>query len=395
MQIKLTKSVVEKTEPEKSDLYLWDFDTPGFGVKVTPKGKRIYVAQYRISGRSRRMTIGRHGILTFEKAKEEAKTKLAEATLGADPAAIKMDLRHGPTVKELGARYVAEHAEVKKKKSSADDDRKMLENHIYPKIGNEKASTITRAHIAELHHQLKDKPYAANRMLSLLSKMFSLAEQWGYRIDNTNPCRHIQKYKEDKRKRYLSGDELSSLGATLCDAEKNETEPPAAIAAIRALLFTGARLSEILTLKHEYVNMEHGALDLPDSKTGFKTIPLSEPARQIIETQPIIEGNDYVFAGHRRGQNLVGLNRIWDRLRKAAGIPDVRIHDLRHSYASVGAAAGLGLPIIGALLGHTQASTTERYAHLSNDPLKAATELIGNKIDEAMKAEPKKIRRVK
>jgi integrase len=395
MQIKLTKALVEKTNPEKADLFLWDSEVSGFGVKITPKGKRIYVAQYRIAGQSRRITVGKHGVLTFEAAKDKAKTQLAEATLGGDPARAKIDLRHGPTVRELGARYLAEYAALHKKKSSAADDKAMLENLVYPQIGGEKAATVTRAQIAELHHGLKEKPYAANRTIALLGKMFNLAEKWGCRADNTNPCRHIEKFKEAKRKRFLSIDELSRLGAVLSDAEQKETEPPAAIAAIRALLFTGARLSEILTAQHEFYNAELGALILPDSKSGDKTIPLSSAARLIIEAQPVVEGNPFIFPGHRRGQSFVGLSHVWGRIRKTAGIADVRIHDLRHSFASVGAAAGLGLPIIGSLLGRTQASTTQRYAHLANDPLKAATELIGNRIDEAMKAEPKKIRRVK
>lgn len=395
MQIKLTKALVEKTPPESSDLFLWDTETPGFGIKITPKGKRIYVAQYRVAGISRRVTIGRHGILTIDKAREDAKARLAEAELGGDPGKAKIDLRHGPTVKELGARYLEEHAIQKKKKSSADDDKSMLENHIYPSFGSEKVSTITRGQISDLHHSLKDKPYAANRVLALLSKMFALSEKWGYRQDNTNPCKHVEKYKEMKRKRFLNSDELSALGKALSDIEKDGSEPPQALAAIRLLIFSGCRLSEILTLKWSYINWDLDALFLPDSKTGAKTIPLNGPARLILENQPVIEENEFIFTGHRESQHLVGLGHIWQRIRERAGIPDVRIHDLRHSYASVGAAAGLGLPQIGALLGHTQASTTERYAHLSTGTLKAATELIGERINEAMRAEPQKIRRVK
>lgn len=395
MQIKLSKAIVEKTPATSGDQFLWDTETPGFGVKITPKGKRIYVAQYRVAGLSRRVTIGRHGILTIDKARDDAKARLAEAELGGDPGKAKIDLRHGPTVKELGARYLEEHAGQKKKKSSADDDKGMLDNHIYPAFGSEKAATVTRGQISALHHSLKDKPYAANRVLSLLSKMFSLAEKWGYRKDNTNPCKHVQKYKETKRKRFLNADELSRLGKVLSDIEKDKSEPPQAVAAIRMLIFSGCRLSEILTLKWAYINWDLDALFLPESKTGAKTVPLNGPARLILENQPVIEGNDYVFSGHRNGQHLVGLGHIWQRIREKAGIPDVRIHDLRHSYASVGAAAGLGLPQIGALLGHTQASTTQRYAHLSTGTLKAASEMISGKIDEAMKAEPRKVRRVK
>lgn len=395
MQVKLTKKIVEDTDPKPIDLFLWDKETPGFGVKITPKGKRVYVAQYRVAGRSRRVTLGKHGILTIDKAREEAKDRLAQATLGGDPGAEKIDLRHGPTVKELGARYLSEHAEQKKKVSSAKGDRWLLDRVIYPRFQSEKAAMIDSVAIADFHHSLRARPYVANRAIALLSKMFNLAEKWGYRPDNSNPCRHVEKFREQKRRRFLDADELGRLGMILVKTEREETEPPEAIAAIRLLIFTGARLGEILTLKWEHINWELGALVLPDSKTGFKTIALSGPAREVLEALPVIEGNPYVFPGHRREQHFVALGHIWERIRKAAKIPDVRLHDLRHSYASVGAASGLGLPIIGALLGHSDVATTARYAHLQQDPLKAAAELISGKIDKAMKAKPKKLRRVK
>jgi integrase len=199
------------------------------------------------------------------------------------------------------------------------------------------------------------------------------------------PCRHIERYKEQKRRRFLNIEELARLGAALAKAETENSEPPMAIAAIRLLIFTGARLSEILTLKWEYVRWEIGALLLPDSKTGFKAIQLSAPARQLLEAIPVVDGNPHVIIGKKRGQRFVGLQSIWERIRDEAALPDVRLHDLRHSFASVGAAAGLGLPIIGALLGHSDMATTHRYAHLAADPLKAAAELIAGKLNEALK----------
>jgi integrase len=393
--VKLSKAIVEKTAPEAKEVFLWDSELRGFGCKITPAGKRVYVAQYRINGRVRRLTIGRHGTLTIEQARKRAGDDLAKATLGSDPQAQKLDLRHGPTLRELGIRYLSEHAEQKKKKSSAAGDRWLLDKVIYTRFENEKVSEVTRADVAEFHHSLKDRPYIANRSIALLSKMLSLAEAWGYRADNTNPCRHVEKFREAKRRRFLSVEELGRVGAALAEAEKNETEPAEAIAAIRLLLFTGARLSEILTLEWSFVDWKLGALVLPDSKTGFKTIALNAPAREVLEKLPVLEGNKYVLPGHRKHQHFVSLGHIWDRIRKTAEIPDVRIHDLRHSYGSVGAAAGLGLPVIGALLGHTEASTTQRYAHLAQDPLKAATEMIGQRIDKALRTKPKRLRRVK
>lgn len=396
MRVKLTKALVEKTPPDKlKDLYLWDSETPGFALKITPKGKRVYVVQYRVTGVSRRVAIGRHGILTIDQARDAAKTKLAEAELGGDPAEAKISLRRGPTIRDLGARYLTEHAALKKKESSADDDSTMLERHIYPAIGSLKVASVTRGQIADLHHGMKDKRYAANRVLSLLSKMFNLAEAWGYRPLNTNPCAHIERFKEQKRKRFLSVEELARLGQVMSVVETDGSEPQTAIDAIRMLIFTGCRVNEILTAQWPYVDWDMQVLILPDSKTGSKTIPLSAPAIQTLKSRPVIEGNPYIFQGYRTGQHFVGLFDVWQRIREKAGIPDVRLHDLRHSYASVGAAAGLGLPIIGALLGHADAATTQRYAHLATDPLKAAAEAIASRIDEAMKKDPKKLRRVK
>jgi integrase len=395
MKIKLTKEIVEKTEPGATDLFLWDSELPGFGCKITPNRKRTYVAQYRApDGRTRRLSLGRHGVVTIDQARKKAKEKLGAAALGEDPATEKLEARHSPTIEDLGKRYLAEHA-TKKKASSAGNDKWLLDKIIYPRIGTIKTLTISRTDVAKLHHDLREKPYIANRTLALFSKMMNLAEAWGERPDNSNPCRHVEKFKETKRRRFLSTEELGRLGNVLSTVEQTETEPAEAIAAIRLLIFTGARLSEILTLRWEYVSWEFEALVLPDSKTGSKTIPLSGPARRILENLPSIEGNPYVLPGHRHGQHLVALGHIWNRIRAAAEISDVRLHDLRHSYASVGAASGLGLPIIGALLGHTQASTTQRYAHLAQDPLKAAAELISTKINAAMKEKTKKVRMVK
>lgn len=403
MKTKLTKDLVEKVKPRKKDLLIWDTELPRFGVKITPAGRRVYIGQYRgIDGRIRRLTFGQHGMVTIDQARKKAREKLGAAALGEDPAAEKMEARHSPTIRELGERYMTEHAS-KKKATSQSNDRWLLDRAIYPNLGTLKALTIGRPDVAAVHHKLKNRRYVANRALALLSKMLTLAEKWNLRPDGSNPCRHVEKYKEAKRRRFLSAEELARLGAVLAKAETEEAKkgsknvvvlPPAAIAAIRLIIFTGARLSEILTAQWEHVNLELSALLLPDSKTGFKSIPLNAPAREVLDTLLVIKGNPYLVPGLKQGTHLVSLGHMWNRIRKAAEIPDVRIHDLRHSYASVGAAAGLGLPIIGALLGHVDQATTQRYAHLQADPLLAASELIGKKIDQAMKATPK-IRRVK
>jgi integrase len=214
--------------------------------------------------------------------------------------------------------------------------------------------------------------------------MLNLTETWGERPANSNPCRNIEKYRERKRERFLSEGELARLGAALAEAEKQVSESPSAVAAIRLLALSGARLNEILTLRWEHVDFERGCLRLSESKTGAKTIHLSPPALALLASLPRIEGNPHVLPGMKAGAHLVNLEKPWRRIRAAATLPDVRLHDLRHSFASFGAGAGLGLPVIGALLGHTQAATTQRYAHLAADPLKQASDLIGGRIAAAL-----------
>lgn len=202
---------------------------------------------------------------------------------------------------------------------------------------------------------------------------------------HSNPCRFVEKYKEQKRERYLSGEELARLGQVLGEAEQDEM--PSAILAIRLLMFTGCRLSEILTLKWEQVDFEKGVILLPDTKNGYRMVPMPGVAIDLLINAPRV--NNYVCFGDKENGHLIGLPKIWRRIRAKASLEDVRLHDLRHSFASVAAAANMGLPIIGKLLGHSQAQTTQRYAHLALDPLKAASEEIARRIDEAMKMKPK------
>jgi integrase len=247
-----------------------------------------------------------------------------------------------------------------------------------------KVKAVTRVDIAQLHNAMRQTPGAANRTLALLSKMLNLAEKWGLRLDGTNPCRHVEKYPERKLERFLTADELARLGETLLQAEQTRTELPSALAALRLLLFTGCRLSEILTLRWDYVDLDAKCLRLPDSKTGAKTVYLSEPALEVLNSIERTSGNPFVIAGARPSSHLINLRKPWGRIRAKADLPDVRIHDLRHSFASVAVAGGLSLPTIGALLGHSQPATTHRYAHLAGDPLREATNLIGRRLATAL-----------
>lgn len=383
-KLKLTKRAVEAAKPVDRDIILWDNELKGFGCKITPKGKRVYFAYYRTrEGRQRRPTIGVHGATTCEKARETAREWLADRD--SDPSGERQARKDAPIVAEFARRYMEQHAETKKRAKSVDNDRRMLDRFILPAFGNRKLAEVTREDVWKLHHRLEGTPYQANRVLALISKMFNLAERWGLRPDGTNPCKHVARYRERKRGRFLSEAELARLSQVLAEAEQTCTETPVVIAAIRLLLFTGARLSEILTLGWEHVDVEGECLRLPDSKTGPKVVYLPPAALEILAGLEHHEDNPYVIAGAKLGKHLINLQKPWSRIRAKAGLDDVRIHDLRHSFASMAVAGGLSLPVIGALLGHTQPATTARYAHLADDPLKRAANLTGARIAAAMK----------
>ncbi len=382
---KITKKRVESIKPGDRDVFEWDDELRGFGVRIKPSGVRSYIIQYRNRfGRSRRLTVGKHGRLTAEEARKEARLLLSEVERGGDPAADRAIVRNAPTVAEFAARYMTEYAPGKKKPSSIETDRINLRCHILPAFGNLTVAAITRADVVRLHQGMKDTPGAANRTLALISHMLNVAEKWGLRPDGANPCRHVEKYKPGKRERYLSSAELARIGRVLAEAERTGTERPNAVAAIRLLILTGCRRSEILTLRWEHVDFENRRLRLPESKTGAKIIHLNAPTLEVLNgLNPKPSG--WVIPGAKEGTHLVNLTKPWHRMRERAKLEGVRLHDLRHSFASVGVSGGLSLPVIGALLGHSQADTTARYAHLAADPLQQATNMIGERIAAAMK----------
>ncbi len=386
MQAKITKSAVDRVKPGTRDTFLWDLELRGFGLKVTPAGSRIYVLQYRCdSPRLRRYTIGRHGSpWTPEQARQEAKRLLGIIANGVDPADHRTNRKAAPSIAELAKRFLAEHVEYKTKPKTGKEYRRVLDKIILPALGRRRVAEVTRAEIQMLHHSLRDTPYQANYALRVLSTMFNWAERQGIVSDGSNPCRHVQKYRENKRERFLSESELARLGETLNKFEREGGASQAVIAAIRLLTLTGARLSEILTLRWEHVNFDRSVLRLSDSKTGPKTIYLNAPAVELISQLPRIENNPYVIPGQKDGARLINLGKPWRLIRTEAKLDDVRLHDLRHTFASIGAGVGLGLPVIGALLGHTQAATTQRYAHLADDPLRQGVDLIGKKITDAL-----------
>jgi integrase len=383
---KLTKRFVESLEPNSlKDYVVWDTELTEFAIRIWPSGRKVYFVRYRTKeGIKRYKTLGQHGKITAEQARAKALQYFSRVQKGDDPVAEEVTLRRAPAVVELADRYMAEHSLVKKKPGSIRPDAYNLRCHVLPALGTKKVLAVTRTDIASLHHAMRATPGAANRVLSLLSKMFTLPEQWGLRPEGSNPVRHIQRYRERRFDRFLSAEELARLGEVLAEAERTQTEYASAIAAIRLLIFTGTRLSEILQLRWQQVDFDHACLRLPDSKTGAKLIYLSPPALEVLYSIERHESNPYVIVGREPYSHLVNLRKSWGRIRARAGLSDVRIHDLRHSFASVGVALGLSLPIIGKLLGHNHATTTQRYAHLAADPVKDAVDKIGTTIAVAL-----------
>ena len=389
--IKLTKRNVDAAQPVGKDVFLFDEDLIGFGLKITPTGRKVYTVQYRINGTKKRVMIGVHGSpWTPDQARQEASRLLGLVANGKDPAETKAAAKTIPTVAEVVERFFKEHVTAKNKPSTYAEYRRQADKIIIPRLGKYRIDAIQRSHISKLHHDMRETPYTANRVVALLSKMFNWCEMVGLRPERTNPVLHIQKYREEKRERLLSDVELARLGQALAEAEKNGKASPYTVAAIRLFILTGARLGEILKLRWDEVDFQHGALRLSDSKTGAKSITLNPPALELLSKLPRVEGNPHVIVGKIDGHSMVNINKPWRAIRAVAGLDTLRIHDLRHAFASVGATMGMSLPIIGKLLGHTQAATTNRYAHLSHDPLKKATTLIGEHIQAAMQGQDSK-----
>lgn len=375
---RLTKRTVEAAEPRNTDYFVWDAELGGFGVRVRPSGRKVYLVQYRAGGRSRRIGLGTHGSVTADQARRHARDLLGRIARGDDPAEEIRTSRLAPTLAALCDRFMNEHVVHRCKPSTQAEYRRSIDLFIKPRIGGFKLVDVKRADIAQLHHDLRHIPFQANRTLGVLSKMFNLAELWGLIPDGTNPCRHVKKYPEPRRQRFLSPDEYQRLWSTLAEFEAEQPTMRAAIIAVRLLALTGCRLGEVQRLRWEHVHSEK--LKLPDGKTGARTVYLGPEAVAVLNAIPRLPDNPYVITGIKPGQHLTDMQRPWRRIRARAGLDDVRIHDLRHSFASTAVANGESLPMIGKLLGHKQVQTTARYAHLADDPVHAAAARVSSQV---------------
>jgi len=381
---KLTKRTVDAIEPQATEFFIWDESIPGFGLRVMPSGRKSFVVQYRAGRRPRRMSLGPSTVLTCDQARTRAITIIAAVKNGEDPAADRAAKRNAATVSDLAERFDKEHIAVRLKASTAKEYRGNLRRFILPALGRLAVPEITRADVAKFHHDLRHIPYQANRCLEVVSKMFVLAEMWGLRPDGSNPRKHIRKYPEEKRERFLSAAELRRIGEVLREMESEGVELSSAILAARLLILTGCRLGEIMTLKWNYIDFHERALCLPDSKTGKKIVHLGAPAVEYLHDAQRTDSNPWVITGTLTGKPLSDLQPFWQRVRARAGVKDVRIHDLRHTFASTAVASGQGLPMIGKLLGHTQVQTTARYAHLAADPVRNAADIVATSLREAL-----------
>lgn len=374
---KLTKRFVESIIPDSHKMIkFWDSELKGFGLIVLPSGRRTYCVQYRNVQRIKKMyKLGTHGQITSEEARTLAKQYLSGVIHGHDPVAMKKEARSLPTMSDLANDYVQHHGERKRPKS-LQEDLKLLKNIILPSFGNQQLAHISRRDIETLHREYKKTPYQANRCLSLLSKMFSLANGWGWCEDN--PVKGIERYVEEKRDRWLTEDELKVLWKVL-DEYANQL----AACVFKLLILTGARKGELLHATWDQFDLEKGVWTKPSHLTKQKKkehLPLSIEALEILETMKSQTSSSFLFPGKVEGKPLQDIKKAWDTIRKKSGFHDLRIHDLRHTHASHLVSSGLSLSIVGKLLGHTQASTTHRYAHLADEPLRQATQLFGSRV---------------
>jgi integrase len=387
---RITSQVVTALKPPVAgNRVAWDRDLTGFGVRITAAGAVSFVLRYVLHGRERRYTIGKHPDLSPGAARLQATALRGTIVAGKDPLEARHQAREAPTVAELCDDYMERHARPKKRKTSADGDESLIRLYIKPRLGNRKVLAVGRRELDELHQSLKDRPYQANRVLALLSKMLNLAVQWGWRADN--PVKGIGRFHEEKRDRWASTEEMAALGKALSEYPDRRIG-----LALVLILLTGSRKSEALKATWDQFDLDRGVWIKPSHHTKQKKtehVPLNRTALRLVSglraerVKQVGEDNlknaPFLFPSDKEGKPLCDLKGAWKKICAAADLENMRMHDLRHTFASHLVSNGHSLPMVGKLIGHTQAATTQRYAHLADAPLRQATEQFGKIVDKA------------
>ena len=381
--LKLTKTAVETAKPAPRDYELRDTSLAGFLCKVTPAGRKVFMLQYRTpKGERRKPSLGVFGQLTVEQARKLAQEHLAAVRAGEDPSQERQDARGAPTVKELSERFMTEYSEARNKPSSIKTNRLNLRVHVLPAFGRMKVAEVKRPDVAALIGQMRDTPAAANHTLSLLRKMFNLAELWGLRPDGTNPCRHVQKYTGQKRTRLITDDELIRLYAYLDQADAEGLEHPVLTLAIRLQFEFAARMSEVLDLRWEWIDFGNRRVVWPDSKTGDMSKPLSAEALRLLASVPRYLESEFIIPSLFDGSKPMSKHTYsagWRRILERAGLPHCGTHAVRHRAATDIANSGVPIKVGMALTAHKTVTMFMRYVHTEDDPIRAAAETVASR----------------
>lgn len=378
--LKLTKSAVDSARPDTRDYELRDTIVPGFMCKITPAGRKTFMLSYRTpTGERRKPALGTYGQVTVDQARKLAQDFLASIRAGADPSQERQAARTAPTVKDLADRFMVEHSEARNKPSTVRGNRTTLKVHVLPAMGRIKVADVKRSDVADLIGRLRGTPTAANHCLSLLRKMFNLAELWGLRPDGTNPCRHIKKYTGSKRTRLITDDELTRLYAYLDRADAEGLEHPILTLAIRLQFEFAARMSEVLLLEWEWIDFANKRVVWPDSKTGGMSKPLSAEAIRLLKEAPRYERSRFVIPALFDGSQPMTKNTYWagwKRILERAELPHCGTHAVRHRAATDIANSGVPVKVGMALTAHKTATMFMRYVHTEDDPIRAAAETV-------------------
>ncbi len=382
-KIKLTKSAVDAAQPQAQAVELRDTLVPGFLCKITPSGRKVLMLQYRTNaGERRKPALGQYGELTVEQARSLAQEWLAQVRRGGDPSAAKAEARKAPTVEELCKKFMEDYSKKRNKPSTRVGYQGVIDRNIIPLLGRRKVQDVKRPDIAGLMEKLSYKPTEANKVFSVLRKMFNLAEVWGFRPDGTNPCRHVPMFPAGKSTHLISDEDMGKLFRQLDKIEAEGLENYVIPLAIQLQFEFAGRRSEIVTLEWEWVDLEHRRVVWPDSKTGGMSKPMSEEAYRLLSTTRRQEGNRYVLPSPRHpGQHLTTGEYYggWSRALKAAGATHVGTHVIRHRSATDIANSGIPVKVGMALTAHKTVVMFMRYVHTEDDPVRKAAELVANR----------------